>query len=255
MMEQMLSKGLEEKFNASMAYKEASVHGSSDSGNISGEENKEIDFNDVKQQVQSTIRAGSKRTPMEIEEAIMRKKLRNRESAQRARDRQKARMRWLEEEMSRITGKNDQMLKENLLLRQVLGEQGQKINELVRREEERTRKSESVKTEPVETPKKTAFWRPGIEDTPAPAKPAVLSAEEQLAKMRLAFMPESNSTQSTYNPHLALEASQRLQSSPYFPLGASLSTPYSGGLSNGKIQGHVDQVLRLSRNTSVGSQI
>ena len=114
-------------------------------------------------------------------------------------------MRWLEEEMSRITGKNDQMLKENLLLRQVLGEQGQKINELVRREEERTRKSESVKTEPVETPKKTAFWRPGIEDTPAPAKPAVLSAEEQLAKMRLAFMPESNSTQSTFNPHLALE--------------------------------------------------
>jgi hypothetical protein len=86
MMEQMLSKGLEEKFNAAMAYKEASVH-----GNISGEENKEIDFNDVKQQVQSTIRAGSKRTPMEIEEAIMRKKLRNRESAQRARDRQKAR--------------------------------------------------------------------------------------------------------------------------------------------------------------------
>ena len=84
-MEQMLSKGLEEKFNAAMAYKEASVHGSSDSGNISGEENKEIDFNDVKQQVQSTIRAGSKRTPMEIEEAIMRKKLRNRESAQRAR--------------------------------------------------------------------------------------------------------------------------------------------------------------------------
>jgi hypothetical protein len=114
-------------------------------------------------------------------------------------------MRWLEEEMSRITGKNDQMLKENLLLRQVLGEQGQKINELVRREEERTRKSESVKTEPVETPKKTAFWRPGIEETPAPAKPAVLSAEEQLAKMRLAFMPESSSTQSTYNPHLALE--------------------------------------------------
>ena len=48
MMEQMLSKGLEEKFNAAMAYKEASVHGSSDSGNISGEENKEIDFNDVK---------------------------------------------------------------------------------------------------------------------------------------------------------------------------------------------------------------
>jgi len=142
-------------------------------------------------------------------------------------------MRWLEEEMSRITGKNDQMLKENLLLRQVLGEQGQKINELVRREEERSRKSESVKSEPVETTKKTAFWRPGIEETPAPVKhAAVLSPEEQLAKMRLAFMPESTPVQSSYNPHLALEASQRLQASPYFPLGSSLSTPYSGGLSN-----------------------
>ena len=101
-MEQMLSKGLEEKFNAAMAYKSEnpssprdhmhSVHGSSDSGNISGEERPEIDYNDVKQQVQSSIRAGSKRTPEEIEEAIMRKKLRNRESAQRARDRQKARL-------------------------------------------------------------------------------------------------------------------------------------------------------------------
>merc|ERR1712228_113466 len=96
------------------------------------------------------------RTPAEIEEAVMRKKLRNRESAQRARDRQKARMRWLEEEVTRITGKNDQMLKENLLLRQVLGEQGQKINELLRREEERQRRNDkdtesetrvSVKTE------------------------------------------------------------------------------------------------------------
>lgn len=115
-------------------------------------------------------------------------------------------MRWLEEEMSRITGKNDQMLKENLLLRQVLGEQGQKINELVRREEERSRKSESVKVEKSETPKKASFWRPGIEEPAAPVKAApVLSAEEQLAKMRLAFMPEPAAAQPTYNPHLALE--------------------------------------------------
>ena len=119
-------------------------------------------------------------------------------------------MRWLEEEMTRITGKNDQMLKENLLLRQVLGEQGQKINELVRREEERmNRKSESVKVEKCETPKKPAFWRPGIDETPAPAKTPVLSAEEQLAKMRLAFLPESSASQAAsipaYNPHLSLE--------------------------------------------------
>ena len=73
-----------------------SIHGSSDSGNMSGGEMspealKQADYADIKHQVQNSIRAGSKRTPEEIEEAIMRKKLRNRESAQRARDRQKAR--------------------------------------------------------------------------------------------------------------------------------------------------------------------
>lgn len=63
-----------------------SIHGSSDSGNLSGNEQ------DEKLQVhQPIMRAGQKRSPAEIEEAVMRKKLRNRESAQRARDRQKAR--------------------------------------------------------------------------------------------------------------------------------------------------------------------
>ena len=79
-------------------------------------------------------------------------------------------MRWLEEEVTRITGKNDQVMKENLLLRHVLEEQSAKINELVRRDEERRKKktetSETIKTEPVEDvkPKKKGFWRPGVED-------------------------------------------------------------------------------------------
>ena len=62
-------------------------------------------------------------------------------------------MRWLEEEVTRITGKNDQMMKENLLLRHVLEEQAGKINELVRRNEKREAalktSSSDVKSEPV----------------------------------------------------------------------------------------------------------
>ena len=79
-------------------------------------------------------------------------------------------MRWLEEEVTRITSKNDQVMKENLLLRHVLEEQSVKINELVRRDDERRKKktdtAENVKTEPVEEPKpkKKGLWRPGVED-------------------------------------------------------------------------------------------
>jgi len=151
-----------------------SIHGSSDSGNLSGTEHQDDDVK-IGQLVNAggltnhVMRAGQKRTPAEIEEAVMRKKLRNRESAQRARDRQKARMRWLEEEVTRITGKNDQMMKENLLLRHVLEEQAGKINELVRRDENRRNKKlkDEVKTEPVEEIKKSskkAVWRPGFDD-------------------------------------------------------------------------------------------
>jgi len=151
-----------------------SIHGSSDSGNLSGTEHQDDDVK-LGQLVNGgglanhVMRAGQKRSPAEIEEAVMRKKLRNRESAQRARDRQKARMRWLEEEVTRITGKNDQMMKENLLLRHVLEEQAGKINELVRRDENRRNKKlkEEVKTEPVEEIKrssKKAVWRPGFDD-------------------------------------------------------------------------------------------
>jgi len=66
------------------------------------------------------IRAGSKRSPAEREEMVMRKKLRNRESAQRARDRQKAKMRWLEEELQKIKVRNEQLMRENLILRHMV---------------------------------------------------------------------------------------------------------------------------------------
>jgi hypothetical protein len=65
-------------------------------------------------------RAGIKRNAPEREEMVMRKKLRNRESAQRARDRQKAKMRWLEEELQRMKIKNEQLLRENLILRHMV---------------------------------------------------------------------------------------------------------------------------------------
>ena len=66
------------------------------------------------------IRTGSKRSPAEREEMIMRKKLRNRESAQRARDRQKAKMRWLEEELQKVKVRNEQLMRENLILRHMV---------------------------------------------------------------------------------------------------------------------------------------
>ena len=132
-------------------------------------------------------------------------------------------MRWLEEEVTRITGKNDQMLKENLLLRQVLGEQGQKIQELLRRDEERQRQRSdkddndsrvSVKLEQKEesgesAPKKPALWRPGLDSSSsssakqvAKRAAAVTTTDDHLSKMRLNIiqehaMPSSLSTSSS----------------------------------------------------------
>jgi hypothetical protein len=265
MMEQLINKvaldGLHHHHHPSSPHDPLeSIHGSSDSGNMSGGEMspemlKSADYADIKNQVQNSIRAGSKRSPAEIEEAIMRKKLRNRESAQRARDRQKARMRWLEEEVTRITGKNDQMLKENLLLRQVLGEQGQKINELLRRDEERQRRSDkadtesenssrvSIKREHKESetasdeqpaPKKPALWRPGL-DTPSSTstKPKPSTTDDHLSKMRLNIMQEHTlpSTSTPSYSGLGFDQSRlTVPSMPYFPLGTSaLSTPFQPG--------------------------
>uniref|UniRef100_H2Y4I1 X-box-binding protein 1 n=1 Tax=Ciona savignyi TaxID=51511 RepID=H2Y4I1_CIOSA len=56
----------------------------------------------------------------DADEKELRKKLRNRESAQRARDRQKARMQWLEHEVSLLQVRNLTLSRENALLRNVL---------------------------------------------------------------------------------------------------------------------------------------
>nr|XP_039273954.1 uncharacterized protein LOC120347908 [Styela clava] len=48
------------------------------------------------------------------------KKLRNRQSAQRARDRQKARLRWLEREVAILTVKNQALQAENVALRNLI---------------------------------------------------------------------------------------------------------------------------------------
>merc|ERR1712226_1470837 len=79
-------------------------------------------------QTNTPVRAGQKRSPAEREEMVMRKKLRNRESAQRARDRQKAKMRWLEEELQRVKIKSEQLLRENLILRHMVTEKNNNSN-------------------------------------------------------------------------------------------------------------------------------
>jgi|ERR1719461_411885 len=213
-----------------------SIHGSSDSGNLSGNEHGDDGSIEKIQVSQHPImRAGQKRSPAEIEEAVMRKKLRNRESAQRARDRQKARMRWLEEEVTRITGKNDQVMKENLLLRHVLEEQSAKINELVRRDDERRKKktdtAETVKTEPVETtetkPKKKGLWRPGVEDdkdetatvvsaTTSGVGTTTTTTPESLVQMRL-NLPTQTATTPTL-PYAAMLEQHSRAALPFYNL-------------------------------------
>lgn len=228
-------------------------HGSVDSGNLSDDHQ---DIQKIENQSDEAYkvapRAGSKRTPEEIEEAVMRKKLRNRESAQRARDRQKARMRWLEEEVTRITTKNDQMLKENLLLRQVLNEQGNKINELLRRDEERQDSKSRIndvkseikveKIESSEAPKSKGLWRPGIdsacdkkiENCQERSQITLPATEDHLARMRLNMLQNAeNAAQavaaaqnSTNNPYSSLiEQSRMGLNLPYFPLSTLNTTP------------------------------
>ncbi|XP_078491151.1 transcription factor protein [Ciona intestinalis] len=62
----------------------------------------------------------------DVDEKELRKKLRNRESAQRARDRQKARMQWLEHEVSLLQVRNLTLTRENNLLRNLLAIGAQK---------------------------------------------------------------------------------------------------------------------------------
>lgn len=151
-------------------------------------------------------------------------------------------MRWLEEEVTRITGKNDQMLKENLLLRQVLGEQGQKIQELLRREEEREQRRKNkendkesrvcVKTEhkddtSSEPPaKKPALWRPGLDTSSSKPSMKRSITDDHLSKMRLNIiqdhtLPSMPSTPSPYNGLQFDQSRMTVPSMPYFPLGTS----------------------------------
>ena len=150
-------------------------------------------------------------------------------------------MRWLEEEVTRITGKNDQMMKENLLLRHVLEEQAGKINELVRRNDKREAalktSSTDVKSEPVvevapvATPvvapksvqaapaKKAAIWRPGVEEeTPAPVKSEPVTV--QAATTTAADIARENLVQMRLNLPIAQPA----------PTQAAASLPYAAML-------------------------
>lgn len=81
-----------------------------------------------------------KRSATEIEEMRERKKQKNRESAQRARDRFKAKMRWLEDQVRHITERHDNLLRENTYMRHMLSEQTQKLNHLLQRENEEMEK-------------------------------------------------------------------------------------------------------------------
>lgn len=66
----------------------------------------------------------TRRTVVETDVKEIRKKLRNRQSAQRARDRQKARMRWLEREVALLTMRNQALQHENATMRNLFGDKG-----------------------------------------------------------------------------------------------------------------------------------
>lgn len=63
-----------------------------------------------------------------------RKKQKNRESAQRARDRFKAKMRWLEDQVRVIQERHDNLLRENTYMRHLIGDQTNRLNQLLARE-------------------------------------------------------------------------------------------------------------------------
>lgn len=75
-----------------------------------------------------------KRNPHEIEEMRERKKQKNRESAQRARDRFKAKMRWLEDQVRLIQERHDNLIRENTYMRHMHSAQSQKLDQLLKRE-------------------------------------------------------------------------------------------------------------------------
>lgn len=90
-----------------------------------------------------------KRSATEIEEMRERKKQKNRESAQRARDRFKAKMRWLEDQVRHITERHDNLLRENTYMRHMLSEQTQKLNHLLQRENDEMEKERTRRKSPT----------------------------------------------------------------------------------------------------------
>merc|ERR1712193_285792 len=79
-----------------------------------------------------------KRNPHEIEEMRERKKQKNRESAQRARDRFKAKMRWLEDQVRLIQERHDNLVRENTYMRHMHSAQSQKLDQLLKLDQEAT---------------------------------------------------------------------------------------------------------------------
>merc|ERR1711937_1124387 len=84
-----------------------------------------------------------KRNMHEVEEMRERKKQKNRESAQRARDRFKAKMRWLEDQVRHIQERHDNLVRENTYMRHMHSVQTQKLNHLLQRENEEMEKERS----------------------------------------------------------------------------------------------------------------
>jgi hypothetical protein len=75
-----------------------------------------------------------KRNMHEVEEMRERKKQKNRESAQRARDRFKAKMRWLEDQVRHIQERHDNLVRENTYMRHMHSVQSSKLDQLIKRE-------------------------------------------------------------------------------------------------------------------------
>merc|ERR1712021_236120 len=71
----------------------------------------------------------TKRNPHEVEEMRERKKQKNRESAQRARDRFKSKMRWLEDQVRLIQERHDNLVRENTYMRHMHSAQSHKLDQ------------------------------------------------------------------------------------------------------------------------------
>merc|ERR1712086_1161383 len=80
----------------------------------------------------------TKRNPHEVEEMRERKKQKNRESAQRARDRFKSKMRWLEDQVRLIQERHDNLVRENTYMRHMHSAQSQKLDQLLKLDQEAT---------------------------------------------------------------------------------------------------------------------